>query len=137
MTAPDLLRYYGHRLLKSLQLCEIPVEYSWGYNTVTLIRHARVCACVCGLQFSMWCVHVCGVCMWCVHVWCVCVCLSVCLCMHVCLYICVCICSLSTDCSYRAAVPIPTAVGWTTVVSCRSLSLPTQVCRLWCSCRGV
>ena len=96
MTAPDLLRYYGHRLLKSLQLCEIPVEFSWGYNTVTLIRHARVCACVCGL--CMWCVHVCVVCVCGVCMCGVCVCLCVCVyvCMHVCMFVCAYVVCLQT-----------------------------------------
>lgn len=89
MTAPDLVRYYGHRLLNSLQLCEIPVEFSWGYNTVTLIRHARVCACVCGL--FVWCVHVCSVCM-------CSVCVSVCVyvCMRVCIFVCAYVVCLQT-----------------------------------------
>jgi len=80
----------------------------------------------------VWCVRVCVMCM-CV---CVCLCVSMYACMCVCVFVCAYICSLSTDCSYRAIVPIPTAIGWTAVVSCGSLSLPTQVCRLWYSCRG-
>ncbi len=125
MTAPDLLRYYGHRLLKIYCF----VRLLWNIHGLQYFNTHQTCTCVC---MCVWCVRVCVMCM-CV---CVCLCVSMYACMCVCVFVCAYICSLSTDCSYRAIVPIPTAIGWTAVVSCGSLSLPTQVCRLWYSCRG-